>query len=85
MPVQPDTDHGLKRTAAKQNTTGSRLLLLGGILFALGVITWSVGDGGMNFVGVVFAALATPPTLAGVALMLSGLVGKRSAEHKPFA
>ena len=85
MPVQPDTDHGLKQTASKQNTTGWRLLLLGGILFALGLIVWSVGDDGLNFLGVMFAALSTPPTLAGLALVLSGLVGKRSAEHKPFA
>jgi uncharacterized membrane protein YedE/YeeE len=85
MSVQPDTDRGLERTAAKQNTTGWRFLLLGGILFAIGMIIMAVGEHAANFAGVALAALATPPTLLGLGLVLSGLVGKRSAQHKPFA
>ena len=85
MSVQPDTDRGLERTAEKQNTTGWRFLLLGGILFALGLLVVSLGEHVANFVGVALAALAAPPTLLGLGLVLSGLVGKRSAQHKPFA
>jgi hypothetical protein len=85
MPDSPDTDRGLERTAAKQNTIGWRLLLLGGILFGLGLLAMAIGEHVMNFIGVALAALAAPPTLAGLGLVLSGLVGKRSAQHKPFA
>ena len=85
MPVSPDTDRGLERTAEKQNTTGWRFLALGGILFALGVILVVVGDDLADFFGIALAALSAPPTLLGLGLVLSGLVGKRSAQHKPFA
>ena len=85
MPVQPDTDRGLERTGEKQNTTGWRFLLLGGILFAIGLIIMVVGEDAANFAGVALAALAAPPTLLGLGLVLSGFVSKRSAQHKPFA
>jgi hypothetical protein len=74
------------RTENKQRTTGSRLLLLGGILFALGlVIVLLVDSGTPEGIGIAFMSLATVPTLAGVALMLSAMVSRRSREDKPWA
>jgi hypothetical protein len=85
MSTQPMTDRGLAETSGTQRSTGSRLLLLGGVLFAVGLVLMLATDGAGDFVGVVFAALSTPPTLAGIAMLLSGLVGGRAAQHKDFA
>jgi hypothetical protein len=85
MSTQPTTDRQLDQTAGRQSTTGWRLLLLGGVLFAIGLVLMLVGSDTVDYIGVVFAALATPPTLAGVALVLSSIVGHRSAQQKPFA
>ena len=85
MPFQPSSDRGLARTARDQTTTGARLLLLGGVLFAIGLVLMLVGSGIVDFFGVLFAALATPPTLGGAALMLSGLVGHHSSRQRPYA
>ena len=75
-----------RRTEGKQLTTGSRLLLLGGILFAVGLVIVLLVDGGTpEGIGIVFMSLATVPTLAGGALMLSALVSRRSRQGKPWA
>ena len=85
MSMQPMTDRQLGETSGRQNTTGARLLLLGGLLFVIGLVLMLVGEETVDYVGVVFATLATPPTVAGLALMLSGLVGHRASQQKPFA
>jgi len=85
MSMQPTTDRQLGETAQRQNTTGWRLLLVGGVLFVIGLVLMLVGEDTVDYVGVAFAALATPPTLAGLALVLSGLVGHRASQQKPFA
>jgi hypothetical protein len=73
-------------TESKQRGAGSRLLLLGGILFAIGLLIVLLVDGGTpEGIGIAFMSLATVPTLAGVALMLSSIVSKRSREGKPWA
>ena len=73
-------------TESKQRGTGSRLLLLGGILFAIGLLIVLLVDGGTpEGIGIAFMSLATVPTVAGVALMLSSIVSKRSREGKPWA
>jgi hypothetical protein len=74
------------RTEGKQLTTGSRLLLLGGIVFAIGlVIVLLVPNGTPEGIGIVFMSLSTVPTLAGIALMLTGLVSRRARQGKPWA
>jgi hypothetical protein len=83
--TDPSTDRGLAQTAARQSTTGWRLLLAGGVLFAIGLLLMLVGSDEVDYAGVAFAALSTPVTLAGLALVLSGMVGNRASQHKPFA
>ena len=83
--TQASDDRSLDRTAGKQSTTGSRLLAIGGVMALFGIFLMAIGGPAIIFVGVLFAALATPVTLAGLALTLSGLVGGRPARHKDFA
>ena len=73
-------------TENKQLASGSRLLLLGGILFAIGLVIVLLVDGGTpEGIGIAFMSLATVPTLAGVALTGSALVSRRARQGKPFA
>src|SRR4051812_29993427 len=66
--------------------SASRLLLLGGILAALGAIIAIIADGGLSEgIGVALMSLGTVPTLAGVAMELAVVVGRRSRRGKSFA
>ena len=87
MPHQANTDANLSHVGAKQRANGERLLLVGGVLFAIGLIVTLIG-GDQNlpaYIGVTFMTLATPPTLAGLGLWLSGMVSGRASQRKPFA
>ncbi len=87
MPHQANTDANLGRTGDKQRANGARLLLIGGILFALGLVAVLIG-GDENlpaYIGVTLMTLAAPPTIAGLALFLSGVVSGRASKQKPFA
>lgn len=69
-----------------QLETGLRLLLIGGILAAIGALIAIPLDGGTpEGIGVALMSLGVIPTLAGIALCLAGIVEKRSREGKPFA
>jgi hypothetical protein len=73
-------------TESNQLGTGSRLLLLGGVLFAIGLVIVLLVDGGTpEGIGIALMSLATVPTLAGVALTVSALVSRRARQGKPFA
>ena len=85
MGLQPDTDQGLRRSAKQLRTLGARVLLAGGVLFAIGLLLMLATDGFGDFLGILFAALSTPPTLGGLGLLVSGLFARRAAEHRPFA
>jgi hypothetical protein len=74
------------RTEGKQLKSGSRLLLLGGILFAIGLVIVLLVDGGTpEGIGIVFMSLATVPTLAGIGLFASAFVSRRARQDKPWA
>ena len=64
---------------------GSRLLLLGGILAAIGFAIMLPLEGTAAGIGIAIASLATVPTVAGLALFLSGVVNARARSGKPFA
>ena len=87
MPLQANTDANLSRAGEKQRANGARLLLIGGVLFLLGLIPVLIaGDENMPaFIGVTLMTLATPPTIAGLALFVSGAVSGRASKQKPFA
>jgi VIT1/CCC1 family predicted Fe2+/Mn2+ transporter len=87
MPHQANTDANLSRAGEKQRANGARLLLIGGILFAIGlIITLIGGDENLPaYIGVTLMTLAAPPTIAGLALFLSGVVSGRASKQKPFA
>ena len=69
----------------KMVANGLRLLLLGGILAVPGILLMILLDNTAAGIGLAIAALATVPTLAGLALWVSGLVSKRARAGKPFA
>jgi hypothetical protein len=74
------------RTEGKQLGSGTRLLLLGAVLFAIGLVIVVVVDGGTpEGIGVAFMSLAAVPLLAGLALTGSALISRRSRKGKPFA
>jgi len=74
------------KTEGKQLGAGSRLLMLGAVLFAIGLVIVLLVDGGTpEGIGVAFMSLATVPTLAGVALTGSALISRRARKGKPFA
>jgi hypothetical protein len=64
---------------------GSRLLLLGGVLAAIGIVLMVALDGTAAGIGVAIASLATVPTLGGLGLWLSAVVSRRHRAGKPFA
>jgi hypothetical protein len=73
-------------TEKKQRLSGSKLLLLGVVLFVIGlVIVLLVDDGTPWGIGVAFMSLASVPTVAGLVLMGTSLVARRSRQGKPWA
>ena len=64
---------------------GSRLLLLGFVLAVIGMALAIPLDGLAAGIGVAIAVFACIPTVAGLALFLSGVVSRRSRAGKPFA
>ena len=65
--------------------TASRLLLLGGILAAIGLLLVLLFEGTANGIGLAFLSLACVPTVAGVAVGGSALISRRARAGKPFA
>ena len=75
-----------RKTEGKQKATGVRLLLVAGALFVIGLVIILVVDGGTpEGIGVAFMSLASVPLVAGLALVGSALVARRSREGKPWA
>ena len=83
MALPPDTDADLRRSAKQLRTLGARLLLAGGILFAIGLLLMLAGDGVLEFLGILVAAVATPPSVGGLALFISSFIARGAAEHRP--
>jgi hypothetical protein len=71
---------------ARMHRAASRLLLVGGVLFVIGLIISLIADGGLSDgIGVAFMFLALVPTLAGVAMELSVMVNRRGRRGGSFA
>jgi hypothetical protein len=83
MALQPDSDQRLDRTSGRLAGNGAKLLALGVVLYVIGAILLIASVS--TFVGLACIAIATPPTIAAIALLLSGAVGHRASQQKPFA
>ncbi len=70
---------------SRMHRTGSKLLLIGGVLFLLGVIVAAIANGLPDGIGVALMALAVPPTLAGLGMELAAMVSRRSRRGKSWA
>ena len=79
------------KTERNQLGAALRLLLIGGVVFAVGLVivlivnrdesSGGTGEG----IGVAFMSLATVPTIAGLVLAGVALVSRRARKGKPFA
>ena len=70
---------------SRLHRVGSKLLLVGGILFVLGAIVAWVANGLPDGIGVALMSLGVPPTLAGLGMELAAMVERRSRRRRPFA
>ena len=74
------------QTERKQSATGTKLLLLAAALFVIGLVVVLLVDGGTpEGIGVAFMSLASVPAVAGVVLIGTAFVSRRSRQGKPFA
>lgn len=74
------------KTERDQLGAGTRLLLLGAALFAIGLVIVLLVDGGTSEgIGVAFISLAAVPIVAGLGLAGAALVSRRSRKAKPAA
>jgi hypothetical protein len=64
---------------------GTRLLAGGLVVAVVGVIVLVAGRGPLDVIGSLVTALGSLAALAGLGLVLSGVVGGRAAKDKPFA
>lgn len=62
---------------------GWRLLLIGGVLAAIGIAIMLIAPG--RGAGVAVAWVGVVPTLAGAALLVASRVARRADDGKPFA
>ena len=73
----------------KQKSTGTRLLVIGLAVIAIGVVillALSGSDSGTpKGIGVAFISLGSLPTIAGLVLIGSAAISGRSRKGKPFA
>ena len=74
------------KTENKQRATGTKLLGLAVALFAIGLVIMLIVDGGTpEGIGVAFMSLASVPAVAGLVLIGSAVVSKRSRQDKDWA
>jgi hypothetical protein len=74
------------KTERKQGATGTKLLALAAVLFVIGlVVVLLVDEGTPRGVGVAFMSLASVPAVAGLVLLGTAFVSRRSRQDKPWA
>ena len=64
---------------------GSKLLLLGGILFVLGLVVAFIAEGLPDGIAATLFAFATVPTLAGAGMEIAAFLERRSRRGGGFA
>ena len=75
-----------ERRNRNQHQTGLRFLLIGGVLFVIGLVIALIAKGGLtDGIGAFFMIAACLPTLVGLGLHAAAFVEGRSREGKPFA
>lgn len=77
-------DRDLDRAGGQLRRSGWPFMLIAVLVAAPGVLLILLGDGTIDGVGIALLTLALVPAVAGVALLLSGLVSWWAARKKPF-
>jgi hypothetical protein len=75
----------LERQGNRLEMTGARFVVLGLILAVPGVWLLVLGAGWVFALGLALIALALVPAVVAVACLLSGVVARWAARHRPFA
>jgi hypothetical protein len=75
----------LSRRSKRLKQHGSRWLLGGVIAALIGVLLIVVFDGFLQAAGLMLAALATAPTVIGLATWLAGATSRWVSSERPFA
>jgi hypothetical protein len=73
------------RKERKLTRSGGPMVTVGAVLVVIGVVIALLLDGTAIGIGVAIAVLGAIPLVAGVVLLLSAGVERRSREDKPFA
>ena len=74
------------KTEGKQTATGTKLLAAAAVLFVIGlVVVLLVDEGTPRGVGVAFMSLGSVCAVAGLVLVGSALVSRRSRQDKDWA
>jgi hypothetical protein len=83
-PAGAPLDRELDRAGRRLRRSGWPFVAIGAGVAIPGVVLIVLGDGWVAGVGIALVTLALVPTIAGVGLLLSGLVSWWAACDKPF-
>ncbi|MGH2874643.1 MAG: hypothetical protein ACRDL8_04930 [Solirubrobacteraceae bacterium] len=75
----------LDRQGRRLELTGSSFMALGAIVWVPGVVLVLLTSGWAYALGWVLIAIGLLPTIVATALLLSGIVARWAAHHRPFA
>jgi hypothetical protein len=75
----------LDRQGSRLEMNGARFVVLGVILAVPGVLLLVLGSGWVFALGLALIALALVPSVVAVACLVSGVVARWAARHRPFA
>lgn len=87
MASDPDqiADPELERQGRRLSAPVSRFLLIALALAVPGLVLVILGSSWVFAIGIVLVALAGPPAVVGVALLVSSAVSRWAARRRPFA
>jgi hypothetical protein len=75
----------LERQGRRFGPIAGRFILIGLVLGVPGVLMFILGHAWLAAIGIALAAVAAPPAMVGIALLLTAVVARWTARHRPLA